>query len=337
VTYWRRILAINAAAAVAVIGISGGFRPGVAWSTLARNLGIGLLYANCIGTILAIAIPVVARRCGFRRSALVWPAIIVTLVAGTIVGTLIGTSILVAARVIPRRDFEEWVTGALSTSLFISLVIGIAVTVYETLRDDEAEARRLAAEAQLASLESRVQPHFLFNTLNSIAALVHDDPARAEKMTTDLAALMRSSLDQQSTPLVPLDDELRIVRTYLEIERVRFGDRLRYQIEADRAPAGARVPRLAVQTLVENSVKYAISPRREGGTVLVLVDTDNGRIRVSVQDDGPGFDASALPDGHGLALLRSRLNMIFGNRAVLEIDGRPGAARVTIEMPGERP
>ncbi|HYM21623.1 MAG TPA: histidine kinase, partial [Vicinamibacterales bacterium] len=233
-TYWRRILAINAAAAVAVIGISGGFRPGIAWSSLARNLGIGLLYANCIGTILAVAIPAVARRFGFRRPALVWAAIVVTLVAGTIVGTLVGTSVLVAARVIPRRDFREWVTGALSTSLFISLVIGIAVTVYEMLRDrleaatvalrtkerDEAEARRLAAEAQLASLESRVQPHFLFNTLNSIAALVHDDPARAEKMTTDLAALMRSSLDQQSTPLVPLDEELRIVTTYLGIERV---------------------------------------------------------------------------------------------------------------------
>ena len=130
--------------------------------------------------------------------------------------------------------------GSLSTALVISLIFGVAITAYETMRGelddtivalrtkerDEAEARRLAAEAQLASIESRVQPHFLFNTLNSIAALVHDDPAGAERMTGQLAALLRSALDSTATPLVPLDEELRVVRAYLDIERVRFGDRL---------------------------------------------------------------------------------------------------------------
>ena len=106
-----------------------------------------------------------------------------------------------------------------------------ATVALRTKERDEAEARRLAAEAQLASIESRVQPHFLFNTLNSIAALVHDDPAGAERMTGQLAALLRSALDSTATPLVPLDDELRVVRAYLDIERVRFGDRLRYSVE----------------------------------------------------------------------------------------------------------
>ena len=120
-----------------------------------------------------------------------------------------------------------------------------------------------------------MQPHFLFNTLNSIAALVHDDPAGAERMTGQLASLLRSSLDSTATPLVPLDDELRVVRAYLDIERVRFGDRLRYSVDAAAtAPAPALVPRMALQTLVENSVKYAVSPRREGASIAVRAASD---------------------------------------------------------------
>src|SRR5207245_5430793 len=140
-----------------------------------------------------------------------------------------------------------WFLGSLKISTIVTLIFGVFATAMESLRArldettlalrtkerDEADARRLAAEAQLASIESRVQPHFLFNTLNSIAALVHDDPAGAERMTGQLAALLRSSLDSTATPLVTLGDELRVVRAYLEIERVRFGDRLRYRIDVD--------------------------------------------------------------------------------------------------------
>ena len=165
----------------------------------------------------------------------------------------------------------------------MTLTFGMFIMAYEMMRKrlddatlalrtnerDEAEARRIAAEAQLASIESRVQPHFLFNTLNSIAALVHDDPAGAERMTGQLAALLRSALDSTAVPLVPLEQELRIVRAYLDIERVRFGDRLRYDVELGDGTASAMVPRMALQTLVENSVKYAVSPRREGGAIRV--------------------------------------------------------------------
>src|SRR4029077_3465440 len=150
-------------------------------------------------------------------------------------------------------------------------------------------ARRIAAEAQLASIESRVQPHFLFNTLNSIAALTHDDPAGAERMTGQLASLLRSSLDSTATPLVPLDQELQVVRAYLDIERVRFGDRLRYTVDLGDGTAPLPVPRMALQTLVENSVKYAVSPRREGGSICLRARTRDGRATIMVEDDGPGF------------------------------------------------
>jgi LytS/YehU family sensor histidine kinase len=190
----------------------------------------------------------------------------------------------------------------------------------------------VAAEAQLASLESRVHPHFLFNTLNSIAALIHEDPAGAERMTGQLALLLRSSLDQQ-TPLVTLAEELRTVRNYLEIERVRFGDRLRYDVAADASFTDVHVPRLAVQTLVENSVKYAVLPRREGAVIVVRASALNGLVRVEVEDDGPGFDATTTPEGHGLTLVRERLARTIGEGAALHIDAQPGQTRVTIELP----
>src|SRR6185295_2995744 len=148
----------------------------------------------------------------------------------------------------PRRILSTWAGEPLKVSVISTLLFGLFFTVVERMRTREADARRVAAEAQLASLESRVQPHFLFNTLNSISSLIPDDPKAAERMTGQLATLLRSSLDQQGTPLVSIDDELKIVRSYLEIERMRFGSRLRYEIDVDPAVASSRVPRLAVQT-----------------------------------------------------------------------------------------
>ena len=345
--YWLRILLANVAGAAAVVGISGGLSPSVPFGSLARAMGVSLVYANCIGTLLALAIPVVANRYWSGDYRARWAILLVAMVAVTTAGTFVANVMLFAIGYIPRGEFWKWLSESLSTALVISLIIGVGVTVYETMRvrladttvalrtteRDEAEARRLAAEAQLASIESRVQPHFLFNTLNSIAALVHDDPAGAERMTGQLASLMRSALDSTATPLVPLDEELRSVRAYLEIERVRFGDRLRYAVDLGDGTASALVPRMALQTLVENSVKYAVSPRREGASIAIRAAADHESLRVEVADDGPGFDGSQIPAGHGLALVRERLAMLFGDRASLHVDSRPGRSCVTIAVP----
>ena len=166
-----------------------------------------------------------------------------------------------------------------------------------------------------------------------LGRVVHDDPPAAERMTAQLASLMRSSLESGSAPLVPLDEELRVVRTYLEIEQVRFGERLRYRFDIDESARQALVPRLSLQTLAENSVKFAVAPRREGASLAVRAAAANGYLRLEIEDDGPGFDGSMLPDGHGLALLRARLAMTFGDAAVLAIDSRPGRTKVTMDLP----
>lgn len=327
---WLRVLAANLLLAVAIAFVFSGVGIRTPWHQAAVAVGVAFLFAICIGPPLAWVMPRMAPAI-FRavRFPLNWIAIGTVMIGVALVGTAVAVGILTIVGFVRLAGYWTWYFGSMRVAIAVTLAIGLFVTALEVQR---AQAAASSARAQLASLESRVQPHFLFNTLNSIAALVHEDPSGAEQMTTQLASLLRSSLDEPQTPLVPLAEELAIVRNYLEIERVRFGDRLRYRIDSGDAPADAQVPRLALQTLVENAVKYAISPRREGGTIAVSATAENGRLRLEVADDGPGFEASTLPDGHGLALLRARLALLFGDRASLRI-ARDGGARVTIDVP----
>ena len=305
------------------------------WRVMAQAFLTSLLFAVCIGPATAYAMPRLAPWIWCRlRAPFNWAAIVGAMALFALAGSAVAIGILIAVGYIPAGTFWRFYGGSIRVSIAVTLTIGLFITVFEMNRARVAQAN---AQARLSSLESRVQPHFLFNTLNSIAALTHDDPAGAEKMTTQLAALLRSSLDATDTPLVTLGDELALVRNYLDIERVRFGERLRFAIVVDGAPVEARVPRMAIQTLVENSVKYAVSPRRDGATIGVYAGAANGRLRIDVRDDGPGFDATATPAGHGLSLLRDRLQVLFDRGALLAIDGTPGATSVAIELPYERP
>jgi two-component system sensor histidine kinase AlgZ len=344
---WVQVALVNAAAALLVVMTIGGITWQTPWPKVVEAFGVAYLISTCIGFPCAYLLPRLAYAIDGRiRFPYTWGLLIAAMIALAFAGSLAGLTVMWALGAIPSRYLlSAWLGGA-KIAITVTLIFGIFTTLLElgrsrladarlalrTKERDEAEARRIATEAQLASLESRVNPHFLFNTLNSIAALIRDDPAAAERMTGQLAALMRSSLYQQ-TPLVPLEDELRIVRAYLEIEQVRFGDRLHYEFDVkDDAPA-ALVPRLAVQTLAENSVKYAVTPRRGPTTIVVRAARDNGRLRLEVRDNGPGFSRPGAADGHGLALLESRLAMSFGDAARLVVDGQPGDTSVTIELP----
>ena len=347
--YWLRILFANLAAAIVVVLVFSGVTWHTPWRGILVAFGIALLFSSIISPTLAVVMPRIARAVACRFTfPFDWVILIATMIAIALAGSFGAILVLYSIGYLRGAGIvATWLAGSLKASIVITLSFGILITVLERMRArlneatvalatkerDEAEARRLAAEAQLASIESRVQPHFLFNTLNSIAALVHDDPAGAERMTGQLAALLRSSLESATTPLVTLDDELRVVRAYLDIERVRFGDRLRYAVDVDSGAGTLEVPRMALQTLVENSVKYAVSPRREGATIAVRAAMSSGRLRVTVEDDGPGFDASARPEGHGLDLLERRLRMLFGDRASLSVERRLGRTAVTLDLP----
>jgi sensor histidine kinase YesM len=349
VRFWSFIVAVNAAAAVLAQIAFGGVTSHTPLRRLLAASSSSFVFSLSCSSLCIVLMPRIAPRIfGLVASPFNWGLVAVLLASLAAAGSLIGMLIFAALGVVPTSEILRlWLGEPLKISIICTLLFGMFFTVVERLRGrldaaklalrtkerDEAEARRLAAEAQLASIESRVQPHFLFNTLNSIAALVHDDPAGAERMTAQLASLMRSSLDSTSRPLVPLEDELRVVAAYLEIERVRFGDRLRYTIDVPDDVRALPVPRLAVQTLVENSVKYAVSPRREGGSIAVRAAAGNGRVEIAVEDDGPGFDPSAALPGHGLALVRERLAMTLGADSSLGIDSRPGRTAITLSVP----
>jgi LytS/YehU family sensor histidine kinase len=204
------------------------------------------------------------------------------------------------------------------------------------LRTKELERERalkLATEARLSSLESRLHPHFLFNTLNSISSLIPEDPERAEKLVGQMAALLRFSLDSTRSGVVPLERELRIVGDYLEIEKTRLGDRLKYDVTAPPDLDFLAVPPLAIQTLVENSIKHAIAPNRGGGWLTVSVERSNGTLNLGVRDSGPGFDLQQSPAGHGIDNLRSRLAALYGNAASIMSSREDGAASVRLNIP----
>ena len=336
------------AAAVTVVALFSGATWHTPWRHLVEPFTVALVFTASIVPLAAAAMPRLVPYIGCRlRFPFNWAVLIVVMAALGLAGSSIAIGMLRAVGYIRPGHVAQWFLESLKQSVIMTLIFGVSISAIEALRGrlddatmalrtkerDEAEARRLAAEAQLASIESRVQPHFLFNTLNSIAALVHDDPAGAERMTGQLASLLRSALDSTATPLVPLDEELRVVRAYLDIEQVRFGNRLRYDVDVGEGTASAIMPRMALQTLVENSVKYAVTPRREGGSIGVRARAAGGRVHVTVEDDGPGFDPAHRPEGHGLALLDARLAMLFGDRASMQVESRPGQSSVTLDVP----
>jgi sensor histidine kinase YesM len=308
------------------------------WRAFIGQATVGFAVSTSCIALVSFAIPALPRLARQRfRYPLNWVLVALALVALALAGCVVGVSILVVAGWTPPSRAVSLVMAALPTATYFTLLFGMATSfVSESKERATAEARQLAAEAQLASLESRVNPHFLFNTLNSIAALTHSSPEGAERMTNQLASLMRSSLDAGSTPLVPLHEEIDLVRNYLAIEGVRFGDRLRYTIEADEAAANTPIPRLSLQTLVENSVKYAVSTQRDGASLAISAVATETVTRVVVEDDGPGFDPRTVSAGHGLTLLRARLAMSFQGDARLDVQSRPGRTRVAIVVPSNR-
>lgn len=209
-------------------------------------------------------------------------------------------------------------------------------------QEQVAQALRLqSSRSELKALRAQINPHFLFNALNAIASLIHTDPGRADAAVEQLAEVFRYTLRRSDSEWAPLDQELQFAQAYLDVEQARFGKRLSFSIAADRAAAGAQVPSMLLQTLVENAVKHGISRLRGPGHVAVGARVCDGRLALEVRDTGPGLDAEATrtarPDGEnfGLRSVRDRLLGHFGDRAALtlERDAVAGVTVARIEMP----
>jgi signal transduction histidine kinase len=342
-SHWFRVGLASASAAIiltALFALAG-------HSYVSITLQSALVHAAGMTTLVSLTMPRLRARLECQPTPLRWGLRIAILLALAGAGTVLACGVLTVLGVRPGEPFWTCFRHDLSICVLITLTLGISMSLYDAqrrrldavtaaLRDRELEherARKMALEARLASLEARLQPHFMFNTLNAISALIQEDPDEAERTVERLAALLRFSLDATERGLVPLDHELKIVTDYVEIERTRFGERLTYSIEVHPEVSGCEVPPLAVQILVENAIKHAIAPRPGGGRLRVEATASGDRVVLSVWDDGPGFTAGSMRAGHGLDNLRGRLAARFGADASLEIERRDGGTLVSVSLP----
>ena len=202
---------------------------------------------------------------------------------------------------------------------------------------EEADLRLRAKQMELAVLKGQLHPHFLFNTLNSINALVGSDPEGARQVLAQLAEILRYSLDSDRKALVPLAEELRWVATYLEIEKARYGRRLQVAMAIDESARALLVPPMILQPLVENAVKHGIAPKEEGGEVALRIAVQNGGLTIEIEDNGNGAAGGQaeewLASGTGLHNTDQRLRKIFGEPAALQMSNGATGFRVKFRLP----
>lgn len=244
----------------------------------------------------------------------------------------------------PKSMFM-WVVGAHSTWYFLAFwaTIGVehAVSYYRRFHERQMLTSRLEAqlaEAQLDSLRSQLQPHFLFNTLHSIMALVNQSDTKAAKeMLAGLSDLLRHALEHVRRHEVPLREELDILRRYIDIEKVRFSDRLTVEWRIDHAVESAYVPSFILQPLAENSIRHGIEKRPGPGVLSVECHRDDGQLLVAFRDNGvglPGPSDEQPRNGHGLGDLRARLDVLYPSAYSLNIESvDSGGTLVRLVLP----
>jgi two-component system, LytTR family, sensor histidine kinase AlgZ len=326
------------------------FRDSITLPDLAKHYRYSLIYTFCIGIPAWLIVEPVSRLVWKKNPVFRIATLIAMLAALALVGSFAANLIFLAIGWLDRPTFWPEFAIGLRIAVFMTISLGVTMTFFEVMKArldaateelrarqlEEERARQLITEARLSSLESRIHPHFLFNTLNSITALIREDPRKAERTVERLAVLLRYSLDHTSRGLVPLRRELHVVEDYLEIEKTRFGERLHFTMDVPAELADLEVPALALQTLVENSIKHAVSPNRQGGDIIVAARMDAGNLVVEVSDDGPGFERVSIEQGHGLENLQERLTALFAGEGHLDIGRRDGRMVVGVSIPQKK-
>ncbi len=219
-------------------------------------------------------------------------------------------------------------------------VLGVnqAIKFYRKYRERNLRASQLEArlaQSRLQVLKMQLHPHFLFNTLNAVSELIHKDPDAAERMIGDLSDLLRMSFENLEIQQIPLKQELEFLKKYLEIEQMRFEDRLTVQMEIAPETLDANVPNMILQPLVENAIKHGIGPRTEGGTIAISAERRNGSLHLEVSDNGIGVpfgDVASIEEGVGISNTRRRLRHLFGENHVFEISS-DGGVKVALTFP----
>ena len=289
---------------------------------------------------LTFVVMALVRAVPFRRGALVRPFALHLLFSIVIaLAQIVARSVLHDLLVDQHASFAGLVRSLLARAMFFNVltywaivVVRLAVTRDAARQRQAAELETRLVEARLEALQSQMQPHFLFNTLHTIASLIREDAATAERMVLALSDLLRTILERSTVAAVTLEEELAVLRTYLEIQRVRFQDRLTISLDCTPEALRAAVPSLLLQPLVENSIRHGIESRRGAGHIAVSAVRQGSDLLLRVSDDGPGL-APQIVEGVGLGNTRERLRQLYGDAHELTMRSTAHGADVELRIP----
>lgn len=292
-----------------------------------------LVFSQCIG-LLTYAVIDLPRRWLWPRGALaLLPMIGIALFAAPI-GWFGGSFLASVLLGVPWKPGDASLNAMLGF-LALTAGAGLGCTVFFWTRERLACSERDAAEARLKLLQAQIEPHFLFNTLANLQALIGADPKRAQSMLGHLDGYLRATLASTRKEACSLAEEFALLRGYLEILAIRMGPRLAYSLDLPPALAAAKLPPMLLQPLVENAIKHGLEPSMNGGKLRVAASAEGGRLVLVVEDDGPGFGAASVSGtGVGLIHVKERLAAVYGNAAAAEIgETTDGGVRITLRLP----
>lgn len=340
---WTALFSLAVAAGItgSMAGVRGSLELSLLWPFFRDNAIISLTIGALIQGLSDLSIAAI----GAGRLRRFSPGQLITFwcsVAG--LGVLAGWPL---GMTLAGRDvvqFAQQHPHALRASIIFSVMLTIGVFVWIASVSRRADAERRASEAQLRLLQGQMEPHFLFNTLANVVSLMDTDTPRARQLLETFIDYLRASLGQMRHERHTVADELRLVRSYLELVQMRMGDRLRFEIEVSPAAERALLPPLLLQPLVENAIHHGLEPKVDGGWVQVRAQVAGDRLQLRVSDDGLGSASpprpprpGTEPSGNGVALanIRQRLGNRYGGAAGLSFERRASGTVATVELPLE--
>lgn len=294
-----------------------------------RGYSVGMLFADWLAVVIGVALcklrPLFERLPGHASYAGVWLAMVLIVAGGSALVYWMDGAMQMELLLDSANDFVR-------NNTFIAALLGAAMLRYFYLLAQWQTRLEAVSQAQVAALQARIRPHFLFNSMNTVAALVRVDPPAAERCVEDLSELFRAALGEHSTRDGTLGEELGLVDRYLDIEQLRLGERLHVRRELADLPADFPLPRLLLQPLVENAVRHGIQPLREGGEVILRGRREADGIVIEI--DNPLVSTPAAGGhGHGLDSVRRRVAYRFGPRAGVVSGPRGDRFVVRLELP----
>src|SRR5438552_6505770 len=268
----------------------------VGWSSVPVRFAIALICSTVIGAAAALILPPLAQRLSARSPTVSWLVIAGALVGIAIPGSLVAGLVAQGLGLVEPGSFWAVQHAGFGITLVMTLSIGMAISIYERTRArlDEARerlraqeleaerAQRLAADARLASLESRLHPHFLFNAITAISGEIPEAPERAERLLGEFADLLRASLDSSGRHTVPLRDEVTVVQAYMEIEKARLGQRLRVKVDVPDELDAWPVPPFALHTLMQNNIKHITATRPTNTKIQITTQQTNNHLKIYI-------------------------------------------------------